>query len=176
MVFNVGRTARYVRVQLTGTNVLSLAEVEVWGGAGSASSSVKNDDINSALLISSSSSWQDEVDTAQAFTSGDDPTFTCGKFTSGQGAHSVWYRFTPDRSGKWNLSTEGSSYDTVLAVWGGQRGQLSLNSCNDDINYPDNVKSALDVNVSAGQTYYVEVIGWGTYSSGNLKLASTFTP
>lgn len=28
----VNRTGRYVRVQLAGTNILSLAEVQVWGG------------------------------------------------------------------------------------------------------------------------------------------------
>ncbi|MCE1252780.1 MAG: peptidoglycan DD-metalloendopeptidase family protein [Anaerolineae bacterium] len=176
MVVNVGRTGRYVRVQLTGTNILSLAEVEVWGGAGSSASSVKNDDINSAVVIPSSSSWSDQVNTSQAVTSGDDPGFACGKFTSGQGAHSVWYKFVPASSGKWSITTEGSSFDTVLAVWGGQRGLLSLNSCNDDVNYPDNVRSALQITVTAGQTYYVEVIGWGTYSSGDLKLNSALQP
>ena len=37
---SVSRTGRYVRVQLTGTNYLSMAEVEVWGGAGVAPATV----------------------------------------------------------------------------------------------------------------------------------------
>jgi len=174
--FNIGRTGRYVRIQLAGTNYLSLAEVQVLGTPYSAPSTVKNDDINTSTSISQNAGWVDQINTNLATTAADDPAFTCGKFTAGQGTHSVWYQFTPGKTGKLTLSTDGSTFDTVLAVWTGQRGKLTLAGCNDDLNYPANVQSNVQVATTAGQTYYVEAVGWGPYSAGNLKLSSSFTP
>ena len=80
------------------------------------------------------------------------------------------------KTGKLTLSTDGSGYDTVLTVWTGQRGKLTLAGCNDDINYPANVQSSVQITTNAGQTYFAEVVGWGPYSAGTLKLSSTFIP
>ena len=90
--------------------------------------------------------------------------------------HSVWYQFTPSKAGKWILTTDGSSYDTVLAVWTGQPGALSLATCNDDLIYPSYIQSAFQMNALANQTYYIEVVGWGSNTAGNLKVTSRFTP
>ena len=173
--FSIGRTGRYLRVQLAGTNYLSLAELQVFGTDYTVSATVPQDSISSAVVIDTSTNWQNQTDTTQATTASIDPSFSCGKFTTGQGDHSVWYRFTPSQVGKWNLSTEGSGFDSVLSVWTGQPGQLSLAACNDDINYPANIQSSLQLDVTSGQNYYVEVVGWGTYSAGSLKLTSSFT-
>ena len=48
-------------------------------------------------------------------TSNGDPTPTCG-FNAGNG---VWYRFTPTVDGDLSVSLQGSSYDTVLAIYTG---------------------------------------------------------
>jgi murein DD-endopeptidase MepM/ murein hydrolase activator NlpD len=232
-IFTVGRSGRYVRVQLSGKNVLSLAEVQVWGNkansietettptgemptveatasftpggeitvtpvgdvsepsdeatvtptptftstpTSSSVSTIGNDNFGSALVIPTMSSWTNQINTENATTASDDPIFTCERFTSSQGAHSVWYSFTPAQAGSWKLSTEGSSFDTTLVVWTGPRGKLAMASCNDDINYPSVNQSSLQVEVTAGQVYYAEVVSWGTYSKGDLKLQSEFNP
>jgi murein DD-endopeptidase MepM/ murein hydrolase activator NlpD len=178
---NIGRTGRYVRVQLAGTDVLSLAEVQVMGtlsipAATPATPGIKNDDFGGASVIPESAAWGDQMDTSQATTSTYDPLFSCGKFSLGKGTHSVWYQITPGKAGNLTLSTNGSGYDSVLAVWTGQRGMLTMVGCNDDLNYPSNVQSGLQMNVAAGRTYYVEIVGWGPYSTGNLKFISSFVP
>ena len=174
--FNIGRTGRYVRVQLAGTNFLSLAEVQVMGTPVNSSTVVKNDDISGATRIGENTTWTDQINTTLATTASGDPLFTCGKLTSGKGMHSVWYQFTPSKAGKWILTTDGSSYDTVLAVWTGQPGALSLATCNDDLIYPSYIQSAFQMNALANQTYYIEVVGWGSNTAGNLKVTSRFTP
>ncbi len=52
----------------------------------------------------------------------DDPDFTACNVI---GANSVWYKFVPSQNGTLNVNTVGSSYDTVLGVWSGDRGALT---------------------------------------------------
>lgn len=134
------------------------------------------DDIDNPIIIDSSSTASYTTDTRLATSAKDDPVFNCGQYFSGKGVNTLWYQFTPVKSGVWNLSTEGSQYDTVLAVWSGTRGNLSLLKCNDDINYPLSVESKTQLNVTAGNTYFVEVVGWGPESIGVSKLSSSMTP
>lgn len=69
------------------------------------------------------------VNTGDA-TSDDDPIPSC----SSDFGNGVWYSFTPSASGPIIISTCGSDYDTVLAVYTGTCGSLTelANSCNDD--------------------------------------------
>ena len=61
--FDVGRTGRYVRVQLAGTNTLSLAEVQIFGGAVSEAPTVTNPGAQSSVV----------GETASLTMSGNDP-------------------------------------------------------------------------------------------------------
>ena len=68
---------------------------------------------------------------------------------------SVWYSFTAPTDGQIYIDTLNSSFDTVLGIWTGTRGNLSLVGCNDDIS--PNLQSELNVDLTAGITYYIEV-------------------
>jgi hypothetical protein len=130
-----------------------------------------NDDFSQAIVIAGSSYSQN---TTTATTATDDPVFTCA---SGQKYKTVWYRFTPPQNGVLTVSTSGSNYDTVLAVWTGTRGSLvnPPGGCNDDV-IPGTTTTSLisDLNVSGGITYYIEVADYFD-TGGTLVLTSTFT-
>lgn len=68
--------------------------------------------------------------------------------------HSVWYRFTPTMSGRQRISTIGSSYDTLLAVYSGARSPRTRLSCNDDA---AGLQSAVRPDLVAGQQYWIAV-------------------
>ena len=58
-------------------------------------------------------------------------------------------------------NTLTSNYDTVLGIWTGSRGALSLASCNDDTG-GGNLQSQTQVAMQAGTTYTVEALGYGS--------------
>lgn len=72
---------------------------------------------------------------ASATNEADDPTVVCRVLGEGAGSHTLWYSLiTGDDPQYVNISTEGSSYDTLLAVWAGSRGALKLadGGCSDN--------------------------------------------
>ena len=145
------------------------------GGGGSLNLSVAllpppNDDFTFALAASGLS-YSDYENTTGATTAGDDPSFVCGAF-NGQGSHSVWYDFTPAGNGLLSVDTVGSSYDTVLAVFTGPRGALSLVACNDDWVGLQSVIANLPV--VAGTTYHVAALGYNTAAFGALDFHTSF--
>ena len=90
--------------------------------------------------------------------SGSTPTETiCGVI----GGSSEWLTFVPQTSGTLNLNTDGSTYDTVMAVFRRNPTNpslLQLITC--DNNSGSNGKtSAFSYPVIAGQTNYIEVDG-----------------
>ncbi len=117
---------------------------------------VSNDDFNSPLVIPDVV-YMNNQSTADATTAADDPVFTCG--SQDQGSASVWYRFTPTNNGVLTVSTEGSNYDTMVAVWSGARGSLSSIGCNDDAG--GSTTSQLSVPLVANNTYYLEIADYG---------------
>lgn len=83
---------------------------------------------------------------------------------------SVWYRYVAAGSGTVTMSTEGSSFDTVLAVYRGTPDSLSMVGCNDDT---VGLTSRVELAVENGVTYYVLAASWATSQPGNLALAMT---
>jgi hypothetical protein len=81
----------------------------------------------------------------------------------------------PDFNGTVTLSTQGSTYDTILAVYTGQCGTLNQIACNDDNNY---FTSMTNIQVRAGEEYYIEVADWHSSASGdvNLSILSVLQP
>lgn len=63
--------------------------------------------------------------------------------------HFVYYSFKPATSGRYEFSTAGSSYDTVLFL-----ADSAVFACNEDIN-ASNVNSRLRPTLTAGTTYLV---------------------
>jgi Leucine-rich repeat (LRR) protein len=125
-----------------------------------------NDDFNDAIFIGSID-FEDVQDTTNATTAPDDPNFSCPVFFNGTGAHSVWYSYTPNGDEFLSVDTIGSEYDTVLAVWTGTRGNLDLVTCNDDAL---DVQSQGNFFADGGETYFIEVIGYGASASGIMSL------
>ncbi len=88
-----------------------------------------------------------------------------------QGGRSVWYRFTPAADTTVTLSTSGSSYDTMLAVYTGSSvSALTVIVSNDD--YDGELWSYVTFAATGGRTYQVAIDGWNA-QSGSIALAWT---
>lgn len=75
------------------------------------------------------------------------------------GGPSVWWTWTAPSDGSFAISTQGSSFDTLLAVYTGTEvDALTLLSANDDDPAGGNT-SAVSINAVAGTTYRIAVDG-----------------
>jgi hypothetical protein len=85
---------------------------------------------------------------------------------------SVWWRWTAPSSGPAIITTFGSSFDTVLAVYTGLTvSNLSLVAANDDFN---GTQSRVEFQAAAGTTYHIAVGGWaGTQGSISLNITGS---
>ena len=78
------------------------------------------------------------------------------------GGGSVWYHWQAPSSGSVTMKTEGSSYDTLLAVYTGSSvGGLTAIVKNDDVTLGTIVHSQVQFNATAGTIYKIAVDGWG---------------
>lgn len=92
---------------------------------------------------------------------------------------SVWWSWTAPISGQVRISTAGSDFDTVLAVYTGSSvtSLVSVASNNDDQELGGVLTSLVVFNASAGTTYHIAVDGMSTDSdyknidSGNIILS-----
>lgn len=112
----------------------------------------ENDDFEDARSIVSDA-FEDVSFTQQATKENGEPDH--GGSAIGQ---SLWWRWTATRSGHAEITTFGSDFDTVLAVYGGQSiGALSLLAKNDDSGGALSSRVAFDVQV--GEIYYIAIDG-----------------
>ncbi|HEX2986595.1 MAG TPA: hypothetical protein VHS06_00240, partial [Chloroflexota bacterium] len=74
-----------------------------------------NDDIDSALLVSYLP-YTASIDTTGATVASDDPNMGSN---TGVNSNTVWFRYVALAPGSVQVSTVGSTYDTVLAVYTG---------------------------------------------------------
>jgi len=126
----------------------------------------ENDDFNYATnVVLSNNSYAASQFIDNATNDSDDPIIPCRNDT---GYKTVWYRYVAPNNNPVTIDTQGSNYDTVLAVWQGTRGSLTNIACNDDSN--NTLSSQIITSLTAGQTYYIEVAGFHPYSYGLLKL------
>jgi hypothetical protein len=122
-----------------------------------------NDTCAGAIPLTSGSTYT--TNTANATSTGD-PVPGC----QGSAGKGVWYTYTPALSGTVAISTCGSTFDTVLAVYTGSCGSLSPVICNDD-NGPSCAGSQASVSFAAtgGTTYFILAAGSGG-ASGILSI------
>lgn len=87
-----------------------------------------------------------------------------------EGSSSIWYRWTASGGGKMLLSTEGSSFDTLLAVYSGSvLTNLTRVASDDDSGWYGT--SRLTFNVTPGTRYSIAVDGYaGLASNGVLRV------
>jgi hypothetical protein len=110
-----------------------------------------NDDIRNAALITTVPFTASQVVTT-ATTAPDDP-YCYGN------AQSVWYAFKAPSTGRIELNTFGSGYDTTLAVFSGTPGALTQLACSGDAfnNFQYSLQSRVRFDAVAGNTYYIMV-------------------
>ncbi len=120
---------------------------------------VANDEIANAVVVSGNS-YATSQDSTIATTASNDPVLPCGSVSTGSA--SVWYRFTPNSTGLLEVNTNGSNYDTMLAVWRGNAGNLTNIACDDD-NGEGLASLVSRVYLYKGVTYFLEVT---RYTSG----------
>ena len=127
-----------------------------------------NDECAAAAAIPASGPWPYlvEQDTTTATRSSDDSVACGGSVNS----YTVWYRWTASSTGRLELDTCGSDYDTVLTVWRGECGSTDLVACNDDA---CGYASQVAFDVQAGQTYLVRVGSYARSRGGHLALRAT---
>lgn len=87
------------------------------------------------------------------------------------GTHSVWYRWQSPGSGNVTMTTAGSAYDTVLAIYAGTNvNSLTLIARNDDIpdvpGQPHQISSSVTFSATAGTVYRIAVDGYNNGGSG----------
>jgi subtilisin family serine protease len=81
---------------------------------------------------------------------------------------SVWFNYTAPASGQINISTAGSNFDTLLAVYTGNLiNSLNSIASNDDIK--NGQSSAVSFAAVGGQTYRIAVDGFANFT-GNITL------
>jgi hypothetical protein len=124
------------------------------------------------------STGQQTVDTTSATVqSGEPVTFTCDGQSVTVG-RTAWFTYVPSISTQVTLSTAGSGFDTVLAVYtGGAVNALTPVVCNDDTS--TGMTSQVQFNAQAGTSYRVQISGYGSDGGSavlNVTTASTTTP
>jgi len=122
-----------------------------------------NDDFGQPVVITPLP-FSHTLDTTNATSAADDPVLCTGY----KGGATVWYRFTAPSSGTLTADTFNSNYDTVLAIFTGERGGLTRVACNDDY---QSFQSRVALSVTAGTTYFLEVADYYSTSSSEIKAA-----
>lgn len=90
-----------------------------------------------------------------------------------EGGRSVWFTFRAPSSGVLNLSTETSTFDTILGMYTGDSlTNLQEVASNDDA-FQGSKFSFLSQQVTSNQTYFVVVDGYGA-ATGTFNLQYTF--
>ena len=82
---------------------------------------------------------------------------------------SVWWKWVPDFDGDFVVTTQGSAFDTVLAVYSGSVGALTEVVANDDRNALD-WTSMVTFSTISGATYYIAVDGYRGDGAGAIVL------
>ncbi|HET8787077.1 MAG TPA: hypothetical protein VFM38_15695, partial [Candidatus Limnocylindrales bacterium] len=135
-------------------------EFGLQGGAGF-------DDCGTAQSVNCGSSTM--FNNAGGTTDAGDPAYSCRFGGAGQGFGTSWFTFTATGTSA-TIDTNGSATgDTMLAVYSGTCGALTEIACDDDSG--DGLLSLVNVaGLTAGQTYYIQVAGFGAGNVGNNTL------
>ena len=129
---------------------------------------VNNDDFENAVAISGSSGSR--KDTNRFATREEDEPLHAGN----AGRRSLWYLWSAPETGPWTFGTEGSNFDTIVAIYTGDSlGNLAL-VAEDDDSGPDLTSSAT-FSAETGIEYRIAVDGAGGHS-GDFFLNWSFSP
>jgi hypothetical protein len=102
-----------------------------------------------------------------------DDSQCAGTYLNWSNSQDIWLEWTAEFSGSAHFSTcDNSSFDTSMVLYTGScNNQVA---CNGDASGEDGCQSyysAIDLNVSQGETYYIRIGGWeGETGSGTLTI------
>ena len=91
----------------------------------------------------------------------------------GAGSHSVWWEYVPRTSGTMTVSTLGSSFDTILAVYSNPDNTLPdlvWVGENDDCSFPYSVTSCVTAAATANTSYVFQVVGYNPLLTGQIHI------
>ncbi len=178
-------TAQIPASDLTVAGAVDIRVFDPVPGAGSSNAAIllvqaaapSNNNFNNSVIVNANP-FANSQDTTGATTEASDPAPSCvaglpGLADNGR-ARSVWYRFTAAASGTVNVDTNGSNYDTILAVFTGSPGSFSEVACNDNVESGVIRHSQLSFNVIANTPYSVMVTAFEG-DGGSLALNSNFS-
>src|SRR5205807_8737082 len=90
--------------------------------------------------------------------------------TSLSPSHTMWYQWQAPSSGSTTITTNGSDFATILAVYTGTTvNSLTRIVFNDDVQNGVIISSTVTFNTTSGTTYRIVVDGWGG-DTGTVKL------
>jgi RHS repeat-associated protein/uncharacterized repeat protein (TIGR01451 family) len=128
---------------------------------------VANDLCNNALVINATP--YTNVQSTLSASSDGDPIPTCNpSFSKG-----VWYRFTAPTNGQLVVDTDGSTYNTALALYSGSCNALVPIFCNDD--HTNLYSSRVVISVLPEEPCFILAGGYDD-GAGTLTLHAAFTP
>lgn len=122
-----------------------------------------NDLTTTAISISPALKLYRNAQEVFGSTSSGDPSASCASYVN-----SVWYTYRPHSNRSVTISTLGSTYDTVLAVYTNPANASSQVACNDD--FGSSLQSQVTFSASANVTYWIMV---GQYGSTPLTTRQT---
>jgi hypothetical protein len=134
--------------------------VEAWPSSADAQTSVVSsaplNDLFANALVINALPFTFTEDVNGSTVSGNDPAMCIY-----DRSNTVWFRYTASATQTLNLNTEGSdNYDTVIGVYTGSEGALTLIACDDDSG--SELRSSLNLTANAGTTYHIMVARYGS--------------
>ncbi len=111
-----------------------------------------NDDFINAIVIDSLP-YQNKQSTLEGTVNNNEPVPACGV---GVG-RTVWYVYTATSNENIRIQTDGTDFDTVLAVWTYNGINFTAVDCDNDSG--ESTRSRLDIAATSGTTYYIQVGG-----------------
>lgn len=128
-----------------------------------------NDDFGDALMLSGTEGTSAGTNSLASLQPGEP------RHAGNPGGRSLWWRWQAPADGSLLVSTEGSSFDTLLAVYTGNLvNALTLVAANDDA-FEASGFSKVQHAVRAQTWYYLAVDGYNA-ATGTVQLAYAFTP
>jgi hypothetical protein len=134
----------------------------------------ENDECTNAIALTAGSVFGDfplSTTNFGATINATDPLPTCGAFNFETSGKDVWYSITVPASGTLTIETQGDGGlgDTVIEVYIGTCGALTLVDCNDDAN---DAYSILELSGLENQSIFIRV--WGYNGSQGSFVLSAF--
>ena len=99
-----------------------------------------------------------------------DPILSCmwGNPPNLRGYRTVWYKYLASDTAEVTITTRGTSYDTVLAVYSGNCENLRQMACSDDY---ISLQSQITFQTVRNETYFIEVADWHSAVTPQANLA-----